>query len=171
MCIPAVALPLVAAGVSAAGSLVGGIQANQQGKYEAGIDQINARMATQAAKDSERIGRDEAKSYYRDVAQTKGQNIAAMAANGIDVGFGTAERVQEDTQLLADEDAQKLYRNIANRTKGYVIESYNDRAAAKAAKAKGKAALIGSFFEAGSSLASGFSQFAKAKAALGTSHG
>lgn len=169
MCLPVAALPLVAAGLSAAGSVYGGIQANQAGQYEAGIDQQNSRIATDAARESERIGRDEATSYYRDVSQSKGQQIAAMAANGIDVGFGTAERVQEDTQMLADEDAQKLYNNIAQRTKGYVVESYNDRASAEAAKAKGKAALIGSLFEAGGSLASGFSQFKKAKATLGTS--
>ncbi len=169
MCLPAAALPLVAAGMQAAGSLYGGMQANSQGKYESEIAKQNAQMEIDAARESIAIGKDEARDYWRDVSQAKGQQIASMAANGIDVGFGTAVRVQDDTQMHANEDASNLYRNIHQRTQGKLITASNYVSEAKAARQRGKAALVGSAFQAGSSLMSGFQQFRKAKAGMGTS--
>lgn len=148
---------------------MGGMQANSQGKYEAKLAKRNAGMEIEAAHDSVLQGQDEAREYWRGVARTKGQNIASMAANGIDVDFGSAARLQDDTQLLADEDAKKLYRNIEERTRGHVITASNYVEEAKAAKARGKAALVGSLFQGASSLIGGASQAMGLKAKMGTS--
>jgi hypothetical protein len=57
VCGPA-ALPIIAAGVSAAGTLVQGYSAMQQGKYEAGVARQNAVMERSAAEESIRAGGD-----------------------------------------------------------------------------------------------------------------
>src|SRR5512139_187745 len=119
MCGPA-ALPIMAiAGsvVSAAGSIYGGMGANAQGKYEQKIAERNAKIASEAARDSEERGKLENQQLGRKVAQTKGQQAASMAANGIDLGFGSALNVQDDTAMLASEDAEALYKNIHQRTR------------------------------------------------------
>jgi hypothetical protein len=164
MCLP---LAVAAAGAAAAGQLAGGVGALQQGNYESQIAKRNAAMEIEAAHDSVTQGRNEARSFYRTVGRTKGDEIAAMAANNIDVGFGSAERVQEDAQQGADEDAQTLYKNIYERTRGHYIDATNYVQQAKAAKMKGRAEMVGSVIKAGSSLMSGFQQQGMMKAKLG----
>lgn len=172
MCDPAT-LAIAAGVTAAAGSVIGGFQANSQGKYQARVDKLNSKLAAEQANQSVLQGQDEATQLYRNVGQVKGQQVASMAANGIDVGYGSADLVQQDTANLAREDAASLYRNIYNRTRGFDIDSANYRNAAKAAKAQGKAALVGSFFDAAGSLMSGFSQAGqmKAKTAFGKTGG
>jgi hypothetical protein len=131
-----------------------------QSNYEAGVARQNARLSVEAARESEKTGLVERRKFWRDVGNVKGQQIAAMAANGIDVGYGTAARIQDDTQMLANEDAEALYGNIHQRTRGYLINAANYASEAKAAKARGKAALVGSVFQAGSELAGGFQKAA-----------
>jgi hypothetical protein len=101
------------------------------------------------SEDSLKTGQYERRNFWRKVGQLKGQQTASMAANGIDLGYGTATRVADDTQAGANEDAQNLYENIDQRTKGFIINNWNDRMQAKAAKAQGVAAFVGSGFQAG----------------------
>lgn len=134
------------------GAIAGGQQANSQAKQEADIARRNAAMEVESAHDSYLAGVGERRDYWRKVSQTKGQQIAAMAANGIDVDMGSAARLQDDTQMLANDDASNLYRNIEQRTKGHHINASNYVQEAKAAKMRGKAAKTASYFSAASSL-------------------
>jgi hypothetical protein len=158
MCLPLPVLAVASGVVQGAGQLYSGLAANAQGKADAAAARINAAQEVEAAHDSFLQGQNERRDFWRKISQVKGQNIAAMAANGIDVGFGTAARVQNDTQLLANADAENLYRNIEQRTKGHQINASNFVSAAKAARAAGKAALVGSVFSAATSVLGGFSQ-------------
>lgn len=163
MCLP---VALAASAVSAAGTMVGGIQSMQQGAYEAKAYRQNARLEIEAARDSIDRGEDESRSFWRDVSRLKGDQIAGMAANGIDVDFGAGARVQRDTAMIASEDASSLRRNIEERTRGHVINAQNFVSEAKAAKYRSKQAMVGSVFQAGSSLMSGFQQQKLLKAKL-----
>lgn len=155
MCVP---VAIAAGAAAAAGSLVQGYSALQQGSYESATAKQNAALSREAAADSIETGRRERRDYWRKVGSVKGQQVASMAANGIDVGFGTAERIQEDTQQLANEDAENLYHNEAQRTRGFIIDASNYKQEAKAAKRRGVASAIGSVFGAASSLMGGFQQ-------------
>jgi hypothetical protein len=167
MCLPLLpALAVAGSVMSAAGSIYGGLQANAMGKYEQKIAERNAKIAGEAARDSVERGKLENQALGRKVGSVKGQNRAAMAASGIDVDYGTAETFQDDTAMLAREDQQALYKNIDERTRGFDIQAANYRAEGKAARSRGKQAMIGSFFEAGSSLLSGASQAAGMKTKL-----
>jgi hypothetical protein len=171
MCLPAAALPVMAIAssvVSAAGSVYGGLQANAQGKYESKLAKRNAAAEVEAEREERRLGEDEARKYYRELSHAKGQNIAAMAANGVDVNFGSAERLQQDTEMLGDEDVTAIYRNTEQRRKGRLINAANFVEEAKAAKSRGKAALVGSMFSAAGSLMSGASQASKLRTKMGS---
>lgn len=155
---------LAAGAMQAAGSIYGGLQANAQGKYESAVARNNAQLEIENAHESERMGGDERRKYWRGVSDTKGQQIASMSANGIDVGYGSAQRVQDDTAMLAGEDAANLNRSISARTQGHQINAGNFVAEAKAAKARGKAALVGSVINAGATLLGSAQQFKSIKA-------
>lgn len=173
MCIPAAALPVlaIASGViQGAGALYGGMAASAQGKYESEVAKRNAALEVEAARESVLTGRDERNKFWREVGQAKGQQAASMAANGIDLGYGSAVRVQDDTQMLADADAKNLYRNIEERTRSHHINATNFVSEAKASRQRGKAALVGSVFSAAGSILGGVSQASTMKAKLGTSY-
>lgn len=144
-----------------------GMQASAQGKYEAQVNRINEGLEVNAAQQSILAGQNERRDFWRKVSQVKGQQVASMAANGIDVGFGSAGRLQDDTAMLARDDANNLYRSIEQRTKGHLIQASNYASEAKAARAKGKAALVNSYFGAASSILGGISQAAGMKAKMG----
>lgn len=159
MCLPLAPVLAIAAGVtSAAGSVMAGMQGRAQGKMEAQVARRNEGLAVEAYRDSRIAGQDERRDFWRKVGGIKGQQVASMAANGIDVDFGTAARVQDDTEMLARDDATNLYRNQENRQKGYLIEASNHKAESRAAKARGKAAMTQGIFGAVTSLLGAASQ-------------
>ena len=169
MCLPALpALAIASSAVSAVGSIAGGMNANAQGKYEAQLARRNADMEVESYREERGIAQDETTAFWRKVGATKGQQIASMAANNIDVDYGTAGRIQEDTAMLAAEDAKNLHRNQQQRQRGHLITAANFAEEAKAARRRGKTALQSSFFEAGSSLLGGATQAFGMKAKMGT---
>lgn len=164
MCLP---LAAAAGAVQAAGAVVSGLQGLAQGNYEAKVADRNAALENERARDSIMRGKDEARALFRRIGDVKGQQAAAMAANGIDLGYGSALRQQQDTAMLADEDARALYDNIDERTRGFDISASNMRAEGRAARFRGRSALINSAFQAGSSLMGGFQQQRALKAKMG----
>src|SRR3546814_10733482 len=85
-------------------------------------------MASEAAAQEQENTRQSALQHYRQVAQLKGKQRAAMAANGIDLNFGSALDVQGDTEMLAREDTSRLYQQGFQRARGYDVESANSGA-------------------------------------------
>lgn len=154
--------------MAAAGALQGGLAANAQGNYASSVAKQNAANEISAAHDSVSQAQLESAQFYRNVGQVKGQQIASAAANGIDVGYGSGERMQEDTESGARTDASAMYYNQQQRTKGLYVDANNYVTQARAAKFQGQQALIGSVFKAGSSLMGGFSQQAALNAKQGT---
>lgn len=169
MCVPlaAAAVPLAIASsvVSAAGSLQQGAASNAQSKYESQVARDNAAQTVESYRDyRSEVAPKERLDFWRKVGQIKGQNIAAMAANGIDVDVGSAGRLQDDTQMQANEDFASLTANQQQKMKGYTVDAANFTSEAKAARARGKQALIGSYFGAASSLLGGLSQASSLRA-------
>jgi hypothetical protein len=141
------------------GAVMGGLQGRAQAGYEADMAKQNARLAMEQARDSRERGELEARDFFRQAGKLKGEQAAALAANGLDMGYGSALTVQQDTAQGLSEDADNLYRNIGERTRGFEINAQNFVSEARAAKMRGKAAMTQAVFQAGSSLTSGFSQY------------
>jgi hypothetical protein len=158
MCGPP-ALALAAAAVTAAGSIYGGLQGQAMGQYQSAVAKQNARLADDQARDAFAQGQRDQQLLYRKVADTKGAQQVAMAANGIDTGFGSALDVQRDTAMLGAEDANASFQNSYREAKGYEINAANYRSEAQAARMRGGAAMAEGIFGAGSSILSGVSQY------------
>jgi len=163
MCGPP-ALAIAAAVVSAAGSVMGGIQAKQQGNYEAKVAESNARMANEQARDAIDRGKIQQQQHDREVADTRGAQTAALAAGGVDTSFGSARSLAEDTSMIGAEDTAAISRNTYNEVRGFDINAANYRSQAQASRMKGKAGFTKSLFDAGSTLLGGASQYSKLKA-------
>lgn len=163
MCPPA-ALAVAAAAVSAIGSVVGGFAAKAQSNFQAKVAEANAANERENIELEKAKANREALLHYRKVAQFKGQQRVAAAANGVSTDFGTAQDIVTDTNTLSREDVGNIYGQSFQNVRGMDRTVSNFVGEARAAKARGKGALIGSFFEAGGTLLSGASQFKKLKA-------
>ena len=170
MCIPAAAaLPFLIAStaVSSVGAVVGGIGAQQQANYQASIDEQNRQRANAQAQDSITNTNLEAQRRYRQQAQTMGNQQAAMAANGVDLSFGTALDVQRDTAMIGAEDIGQIYKAGNERTKGFEVNAFNYASDAAAQRAKGSSALMQGIIGGLGTALGGASQVAMMKAPQG----
>lgn len=157
MCDP-VSLTIAATAVSAAGTIFGGIQQSQMHRYEAGITQNNAIYADRQAADALERGKQAQVDHFRKVAALKGQQTAAFAAEGVDVGFGSPLDVLGDTAVMGMEDAFRLAENANREAQGYRIEAQNYRAQRSASKAAATNTLISTAFDTASTILGGASQ-------------
>lgn len=159
MCDP-VTLSIAATAVTTASSIMSGIGASQQANYAARIGDQNARLANDQAKDSIDNTNIEAQRRYRQLAQTQGQQQAAMAANGVDLNFGSPTDVQKDTAATGAEDIAQLYKAGYQRTRGFDIDGWNYRSQAAADRARARGAMLQGIMGGLSSALGGASQVA-----------
>lgn len=168
MCEP-VTLALIAAGVSAVGTGFSAIQASQQAKYQSKVADRNADLANEAAQNEQQNTRMAALDHYRKQAQLKGQQRAALAANGVDLSFGNAADLQGDTEMLGNEDVTRLYAQGSQRARGFEVEASNFSGEAAAKRQASTGALIGGALNVGSTALSGASQYSYMKNKVGGS--
>lgn len=166
MCGPALVAPLLIAStaISAGGQILSGISQNNQARYAATIADRNAVIASNQAKDAEANTQLEAQRRYRQSAQALGAQQAALAANGVDINFGTAVDLQRDSRMFAAEDVGQIYKAGNERAKGFDNEAWNYRAEGRAKRAQGSGALMEGLFGAAGTALGGASQLAKYRA-------
>lgn len=150
MCDPVSAgLVIASTAVTMAGQYVQGQSAYTQAKYEQAAAKTNERLADEQAKDEIDRTKKTAAQRYRQAAQLEGQQQAAMAANGIDINFGSAVDTLKDSKMVAAEDVGNIYGQGFQNTRGYLIDAYNYKlrglAAKSTASTAGLATGIGMF--------------------------
>lgn len=121
-------------GVIVASKAIGTMGAVRQANYKAKVADRNAQLARTASEDALDRGRRDQQLQGRKLAATRGAQTAAMAANGIDTGFGSAVDIANDTAMLGAEDAQTLRENTIRESKGFSIQGANYRSEAQAAR-------------------------------------
>lgn len=147
MCAPVIAAMTIASAViGGAGQIMGGIGQGQQLRYASGVQTQNAKIAEGQAQDSILNTNLEAQRLRRDEGQTKGAQQAAMAANGVDLNFGSAVDIQRDTAARGAEDATQLYKGGNERTKGFEVNAFNYKSEAAADRAKASSAVVSGIF-------------------------
>jgi hypothetical protein len=156
MCPPVIAA--AAAAVSVVSSVTAGIGQAQQYRYQANIAQQNAHIAEGQAHDAILNTNLEAQRRARETAQTSGAQQAAMAANGVDLNFGSAVDVQKDTAMIGAEDMAQIYKGGNELAKSHEINAFNYRSQAAADRAKAKGAMFQGIMGGISSALGGASQ-------------
>ncbi|WP_375272042.1 hypothetical protein [Sphingomonas sp.] len=162
MCGPP-ALALAAAGLAAAGTMASGISEANGLRYQAKVADRNATLENQQTLDAIQRGRTERVQLDRRYSALQGQQQAAMAANGIDLGFGSAADVVRDTTMLRNEDALALYKNQDTEIRGHDINASNYVGEGRAKRSAAKGAIVSAAFSAGSTLLGGAQQYTKLK--------
>jgi hypothetical protein len=166
VCNPAV-LAVAAAVVTAGGQLYAGQAANAQSKYEQRVAEQNAALERAKVKDAVERGNVEQMRRYRAVSQSVGRLRAGQAASGLDTGFGSAFEDQLATAQIGAEDVSIIGENTRREIQGYDINASNFVMEGRAARARGKAAKVGSYFAAAGTLLGGAQQASKSAAAAG----
>jgi len=127
---------------SAATAVVGTAYAMNQEKkaaaYNEQVDLQNAKLANVQAANANAQG-----SYAADQERIRGnlmrgQQMAALAANNVDVTTGSAADILGDTAMMTGMNERQARINAAQRAYGFQVQSLTDQGAAQYAKWQGK---------------------------------
>src|SRR3546814_17853793 len=99
---------------------------------------VNQREANASAIDALDRANQEQVRHGRKVSATIGAQRAAMAANGIDPGFGSAEDLIDDTRMIGQEDSLAIAENGQSEARSYAIQG-----ATSLSRAAGKSVVEG----------------------------
>lgn len=154
---------------SALGAYYGAQSQKQSLELQANLADINARMSESSAQQTLLTGqRDEQKSRIA-TANLKGTQRAGMAANGIDLGEGSAAQVLTSTDVMGEVDADTIAANAVRSAWGYRTQGVNQSNQALMSRASagainpGQSALTSLLGSAGT-VAGNWYQYSKAGA-------
>lgn len=104
----------IAGGITqAAGAQAAGQAALQQNNYQAGVAEINSKIAKQNADYARNQGEIQATQYGIKSAQRQGAIRAGQGASGVDVNTGTAVDVRESQKKVSDMDLAQIRLNAS----------------------------------------------------------
>lgn len=165
MCVdPVSAIAIAGVVTAAAGQATSALSGAAQSRYEARIADRNAALDREGARDALERGRKEEQRYERELGQRMGSQRAAMAANGIDLSFGSAADFLADTGRIGQEDAATIRENSMREARGMEISAANFGAQASGLRSKAKGQLVAGAFEVGSTLLGGAQQYRRGRA-------
>lgn len=143
----AAAAAVVGAGISAYGMV-------QQGKTAQQIANNNAKMAEYAAQDAQKRGEEDAMAAQRKAAALKSSQRVALAANGLDLSYGTAADLQDQTDFFGQADAATARTNASREAWRLRAGGQQDAAAGAAARSNANMQATGTLISAAGSVAS-----------------
>lgn len=127
---------MVASGVSA---YQGSEARKAAGEYDAAVARNNAQVSKWKASDAEDRATTQAMNIGRQVNDTRGKQSAALAANGLDLGFGSAAGSLEKTDYFGLMDQKTAIENGNNEAWGYRQQASNYETQAKWSSSKASA--------------------------------
>ena len=175
MCNPAAAMTMQ--GTGAASSAIGSYFSAQSSKtslnLQADLSDINAKVSESAAQATLLTGQREEQRSQISTANLKGAQRASMAANGIDLGEGTANQVLTSTDAMGEVDANTIHANAIRGAFGYRTQAVNQTNQALMSRASASAispgmSAVTSLLGSAGSVASNWYQLNKAGGFSGT---
>jgi hypothetical protein len=142
---------MVALGLSAAGTTLSTIGMVQQSQTAKATAEHNAKMSEIQAQDALRRGESDALEVQRRAAAFKSSQRVSLAAKGLDLGYGTAADLQDQTDFFGQADAATARTNAAK-------EAFARRS--QAAGFQAEAAAARPWLAGGSTLLAGAGQVA-----------
>jgi hypothetical protein len=156
MCDFSMVLGALSAGLGAMGQMQEANARAQAANYQAAVQENNAQLAEFKARDAIIRGNEEQKKQMAYTAEVAGRQRAAMAANNIDVGYGSALDAAVDTAMLGDLDALTIKSNSYREAYDHKIAATNERAGAGLSRLEAKNARAGGMLKAVGTLVGGF---------------
>lgn len=139
--------------LTVAGSLFGADAANQEGKYQQQVQQNNAIVSDNMAKDAENRGKIEEANHRLKVAQMKSSQRARLGASGGDLNVGTAGELQMDTAMMGELDALTIRSNYQRDAYNYREQARGHTAQAGLERSKGKNTATATLLSGGTQVA------------------
>lgn len=124
-------------------------------RYTAQVQDMNARLADRQARDAIERGKVEEQRKRLEVARIKGAQTAAMAANGVDVTFGSPLDTLVDTAVAGELDALTIRTNAAREAYEHEVDATGKRASAKLSRMSASAASKAGYLEAAGTILGG----------------
>lgn len=121
----AMTLQLGGAISSIAGSFYSAQAQRDNLRFQADMASINARIAEQSAQSALDAGNRQVGALTLKAGQLKSGQRAAMAANGVDLGQGSAAEVLASTDLMKEIDVNTLTANAVRSAWGYRTQGVN----------------------------------------------
>lgn len=143
------AIGLLGAGASAYGSYQQAQSQKDSMKYNAAVADANAKTAEFAAQDAKDRAEQRAIMVGRKVADVRGRQRAALAANGMDLDTGNAQGIQDSTNYYGLED-QRTERDNGER-EAYSLRTQSSNFSNEATMNRAKADNISPFGAAATS--------------------
>jgi len=162
----ALATGTVAVGLSTVGAGVAAFSAFKQSQFQAQVAKNNALIAKNNADSSLMSGQAAESASRMQTSLRVGQALAAQGANGVDVNFGSPAAVRGSLINEGDLDALTIRHNAAVNALGYIQQSQDFSATARADQLAGANTLVGGTLNAASTLIGGASSLYGKAAAL-----
>ena len=125
---------LVSLGLSAAGTGLSAVGAYNQARTGKAVAEANAQNAELQAQDALRRGEKDAQEIQRRAASFKSSQRVSLAAKGLDLGYGTAADLQDQTDFFSQQDvatartnARKEAWNLRAQRNNYQMEAAASR--------------------------------------------
>lgn len=135
----------LATGLDVGANIGAGVEGYMRGKYGASILRSNA-QAVRAA------GQYEESAAKAGTTRTVAEQTVAQAANGIDVGSGSALAVRDATEAIGAMDAAMIHYNAQREAFGLDVEANLLKRAGTSALVRGGVGAAGSFLSGASAL-------------------
>jgi len=143
----------IAMAAMAVGGGVSAFSAIQQGKTAQQVANNNATMAEYAAQDAQKRGEEDAMAVQRKAAALKSSQRVGLAANGLDLSYGTAADLQDQTDFFAQSDAATARTNASREAWRLRSGGEQDRAAGAAARSNANLQAAGTLLSTAGSVA------------------
>lgn len=168
MCDIGLVLALGSTVLGAAGQMQQAQATASANRYQAKVAEMNATLADRRAKDAIERGANEEQRKRQQVAQLSGQQRAAMAANGVDLNFGSPLNTLVDTAVLGELDALTIRTNANRQAYDFKVDAVNKRASAEMSRLSADSAETGGWLNAaGTILGGGTKAYGSYKSGIG----
>lgn len=112
---------------SAIGSFYSAKSQKSSLKFQAAMAEINAQLAESSAQQAMYRGEREVGALTLKAGMLKGRQRVALAANGVDLGTGSAAEIQASTEVMKEIDSNTIKSNAVMEAWGHRTQSVNAR--------------------------------------------
>lgn len=118
---------LALGGLQIVSGLMQGEAIMQNARFKKEIDDLNAQFAELDAFHAIQEGEAEVAQYDKKVTEVEGAQRTALAANNVNVGYGTAADLQTDTKVTGIMQALNIRKAAQDKATGYENQAMNSR--------------------------------------------